>query len=307
MSFSLSHHYCCSHLYRLLLLLLPLLSYCSLSLTQVLSTKYKEEADTAFSLLDKERRQRKEFMDKLNIENKSNIKKRQLQHSKELLKKATKVKELQSLVNEMVTLRNEMSAKDKSNNKSVRIASRSKKAAQHLATIRHGRMIQLKSHCDELQEELVDKQHTTFDLEQKITDLEEVIHNVASTDDTFKPFIFKKQYTKFPNSNRGNMQWKPQVDKLCIEMLANRTPPRCIQANIVAMAHIICPNMKIVEELPSLKHIRHLGTVLSQLTRTLAAKRLGDAKEWKQVHFDETGRRQINITDVVVGILNKVS
>ena len=246
-------------------------------------------------------------MDKLSIEYKANLKKRQLQHSEALLKKTAKLKQLHSLVNEMVTLRNEMATKDKSNNKSVRIAARSKKAVQHLATIRHHRMIQLKSQCDELQEELVDKQHTTFDLEEKITHLEEVIDNVASTDEPFKPFIFKKQYTKYQNSNRGNMQWKPQVDKLCIEMLANRTPPTCIQANIVAVAHTICPNMKIVEELPSLKHIRHLGTVLSQLTRTLAAKRLGDAKEWKQLHTDETGRRQINITNVVVGILNKVS
>lgn len=258
-------------------------------------------------LLAKERQQRKEFMDKLSIEYKANLKKRQLCHSEALLKKDAKLKELQILVNEMVTLRNEMATKDKSNNKSVRVADRFRKAAQHLANIRHDRMIELKSQCDELQEELVDKQHGAFDLEEKIAYLEEVIHNVVSTDETFQPFIFKKQYTKFPNSNRGNMQWKPQVDKLCLEMLANRTPPRCIQANIIAMAHTICPHMKIVEELPSLKHIRHLGTVLAQLTRTLAAKRLGDAKEWKQLHSDETGRRQINITNVVVGILDKVS
>ena len=63
--------------------------------------------------------------------------------------------------------------------------------------------------------------------------------------------------------------------------------------------------MKIIEALPSLTYIRGLGTVLSQLTRTLAAKRLGDTKEWKQLHSDETGRRQMNITNVVVGILNK--
>eukprot|EP00571_Detonula_confervacea_P005134 CAMPEP_0172327934 /NCGR_PEP_ID=MMETSP1058-20130122/60085_1 /TAXON_ID=83371 /ORGANISM="Detonula confervacea, Strain CCMP 353" /LENGTH=522 /DNA_ID=CAMNT_0013045023 /DNA_START=1563 /DNA_END=3127 /DNA_ORIENTATION=+ len=99
------------------------------------STKYKEEADAALSLLAKERQQRKEFVDKLSIEYKANLKKRQLQHSQALLKKAAKLKELQSLVNEMVTLRNEMATKDKSKNKSVRIAARSKEAAQHLATI----------------------------------------------------------------------------------------------------------------------------------------------------------------------------
>ena len=33
----------------------------------------------------------------------------------------------------------------------------------------------------------------------------------------------------------GTCEWLPHVDKLIIEMLANRTPPMCIQANIFAM------------------------------------------------------------------------
>jgi len=75
-----------------------------------------------------------------------------------------------------------------------------------------------------LQEDLDDKEHTNFDLEEKISDLEEVIHSLTIDTVTFEPFVFRKQWTKFPNSKRGNMQWKPQVDKLCFEMLANRTP-----------------------------------------------------------------------------------
>jgi len=75
-----------------------------------------------------------------------------------------------------------------------------------------------------LQEDLDDKEHTNFDLEEKISDLEEVIHSLTTDTGTFKPFAFRKQWTKFPNSKRGNMQWKPQVDKLCLEMLANCTP-----------------------------------------------------------------------------------
>ena len=65
------------------------------------------------------------------------------------------------------------------------------------------------------------------------------------------------------------------------------------------------PNVDLVNKLPSLKHIRSLGTVLSQLSRTLAAMRLGNAEEWKQLHYDETSRRQISLTNCVMSILNK--
>ena len=33
--------------------------------------------------------------------------------------------------------------------------------------------------------------------------------------------------------------------------------------------------------------------------------RLGNAKKWKQMHFDETSRRQMSLTNVVMSILNK--
>ena len=32
------------------------------------------------------------------------------------------------------------------------------------------------------------------------------------------------------------MHWKPNVDKLILAWLANRTPPSCIRVNIVSMA-----------------------------------------------------------------------
>ena len=52
-------------------------------------------------------------------------------------------------------------------------------------------MQMLKRKCDQLHKELDDKQYTNFDLEEKISDLEEVINNVTSTE-PFHPFIFKK-------------------------------------------------------------------------------------------------------------------
>ena len=73
------------------------------------------------------------------------------------------------------------------------------------------------------------------------------------------------------------MHWMPMVDKLIVKMLANRTPPTCIQSNILAMARVVFPNHNIVKELPSHRYIRYMRTVLSIVTKTLAAYRLGKA------------------------------
>jgi hypothetical protein len=69
------------------------------------------------------------------------------------------------------------------------------------------------------------------------------------------------------------------------------------------MSRTLQPEQDIVKELPSLKHIKNLRTVLSYITKALAAYRLAHAKEWKQLHTDETSRRQVSIVNVVISIL----
>ena len=86
-------------------------------------------------------------------------------------------------------------------------------------------------------------------------------------------------------------EWLPYVDKLIIEMLANRTPATCVQSNLYAMAKIIMPNFEVFKELPSLRYIINSCTTLWLVTKTLAAYQLGKAKDWKQLHTDETSRR----------------
>ncbi len=102
----------------------------------------------------------------------------------------------------------------------------------------------------------------------------------------------------------GSCKWLPHVDKLILEMLANRTPPTCIQANIFAMLRVLHLEIDIVRELPSVKHIKSLRMILSTVMKTLAAYQLGHAQTWKQLHTDETFRRQISIVNVVISIIN---
>jgi len=86
-------------------------------------------------------------------------------------------------------------------------------------------------------------------------------------------------------------------------MLANRTPPTCVQANLYAMAKVIMPNFEIIKELPSLRYIRNSRTTHWIVTKTLAAYQLGKAKDWKQLHTDETNRCQTSLVNVVMSYL----
>lgn len=99
-------------------------------------------------------------------------------------------------------------------------------------------------------------------------------------------------------------EWLPHVDKLILEMLSNRTPPTCVQANIYAAAKAMFPDFNIVTELPSLKHIKNMRTTLWLVTKTLAAYQIGNAKVLKQLHTDGTSRRQSSLIDVVIGLLS---
>jgi hypothetical protein len=69
------------------------------------------------------------------------------------------------------------------------------------------------------------------------------------------------------------------------------------------MARSLSPGHDVVRELPCLKTIRNMRTVVLRVTKTLAALRIGKSPTWKQLHTDETSRRQISLVNVVVGLI----
>jgi hypothetical protein len=99
------------------------------------------------------------------------------------------------------------------------------------------------------------------------------------------------------------MEWRIEVDKLVMELLANRCPPTSIQAYILVMARSLSPGHDIVCELPCLKTIRNMLTVVLRVTKTLAVLHIGKSPKWTQLHTDETSRRQISLMNVVVRLL----
>jgi hypothetical protein len=114
----------------------------------------------------------------------------------------------------------------------------------------------------------------------------------------------QSNHPTFLTNSGGYTEWLPHVDKLILELLANQTPPSCIQANIFAMSRVINSEQDIVKDLPSLKHIKNLRTVLLYITKTIATYQLGHARDWTQLHTDKTLRRQCSIVNVVISILN---
>ena len=112
-----------------------------------------------------------------------------------------------------------------------------------------------------------------------------------------------KRWVKIQDKRGGHMEWTVELDKLVMELLANRCPPTYIQACILVMARSLSPGHDVVRELPCLKTIRNMRTVVLRVTKTLAALRIGKSPTWKQLHTDETSRRQISLVNVVVGLL----
>ena len=101
------------------------------------------------------------------------------------------------------------------------------------------------------------------------------------------------------------MEWRPMVDKLVIEMLANHTPPTCISSNILAVSSALFLTSQVIQELPSKNHIRDMRVVLKTVSKLLAGVRFGTALHIKQLHTEETSKRQIQVTHVVCQIIDK--
>ena len=90
---------------------------------------------------------------------------------------------------------------------------------------------------------------------------------------------------------------------MVLEMLAHRAPPSSIAPIILTVLHICMPNQRIVKALPSENWIRQCRTLLVYITKTLAAMKLGFAKEYKQLFMDGTNHRQTPIQNAIVRYL----
>ncbi len=188
----------------------------------------------------------------------------------------------------------------------ARVVSKLERSSNSLSSQRLIRMKEWRSKCSQLadsQDELVDRLHNVEVMEQQLQEYSNIISSQQNTIEEMTPQIFAKQWVKNRDKRGGHMEWTVECDELVMELLANRCPPVSIQASILAMARFFFHGQDVVCELPCLKSIWNMQTVLLRTTKPLAAYRLGSADAWQQLHTDKTSLRQISLVNVVVGLI----
>ena len=101
------------------------------------------------------------------------------------------------------------------------------------------------------------------------------------------------------------MEWNTNDDKLILNWLTNRTQPSYIQVNLLLMALAINPNFEVVKDIPCVRHIQVLLTVLSDATQDVDGKTIAESTKIKQLHTDGTSHTGTEIFNIVCSILNK--
>ena len=103
----------------------------------------------------------------------------------------------------------------------------------------------------------------------------------------------------------GHMEWNTNSDKLILYWLDNRTPPSCIQVNLLSVALAINPNFDVVKEIPCVIHIQVLRTVVSDVTQAVSGKTIAESTKIKQLYTDRKIHKGTEIVNVICSIINK--
>ena len=94
--------------------------------------------------------------------------------------------------------------------------------------------------------------------------------------------------------------------QLILEQLVNGMPSTSISPNITSQAALDMPGVRvIVQELPSINFIQSCWMILQIIGETLAAYCIGKAEQWYQLFSDSTGRRQTDIYNLVIDVIDE--
>ena len=97
------------------------------------------------------------------------------------------------------------------------------------------------------------------------------------------------------------MIWPLFVVKLILQLLAIGNCPSSIPENIAMQAEAFCSKV-IIEDLPSVVTVRRCRGMMRTLSEMSDACRLAKSLRWKQGHTDDTSRKQVCMTSLVIKI-----
>jgi len=89
--------------------------------------------------------------------------------------------------------------------------------------------------------------------------------------------------------------------KIVIEILVNRTASLAVSKNLESICKLVCPNITI-KELPSLDWVRKYRGSMRIMTKAHVTLLLAKDREWKQVWYDSTSRRQVLMTTFAASV-----
>ena len=141
----------------------------------------------------------------------------------------------------------------------ARDACKSVQSYDMLSSQRLIRMKEWRSKCSQIadnQDKLVERLRDMEVMEEQLQEYSNINTTVQNTIKEMTPtMMIGKRWVKNQDKRGGHMEWTIEVDKLVMELLANRCPPTSIQACILVMARSLSPGHDVVRELPCLKTI----------------------------------------------------
>lgn len=191
---------------------------------------------------------------------------------------------------------------------SISVTSKTCDKVKELASKRLEKVITHKEKLANVRDLLAEESHRHREIEnmlssqvssmtKTISDLQERLATTAH------PMEVVKTWTRF-GCVGGTPTWSWRSVQMVLELLSHRTPPSCISANILTVASIINPQQTTVKELPSVNFIRECRSVLSHLTKTLAAYQLAKHPILSEIFNDGTNRRQTSIQNCILGYMS---
>ena len=115
--------------------------------------------------------------------------------------------------------------------------------------------------------------------------------------------VSKKELRRRRKTGRrgGGAQWEVWVVQLICELLVNGTPPSAIPDNIATFMEGFYGEEP--EDWPSVNFCRGCRVLVQIIGETITGMKLAEFKDWKQIFFDATTRRQTPFLAVVIGLM----
>lgn len=140
-----------------------------------------------------------------------------------------------------------------------------------------------------------------LDLEKQNAAQDAVIKKYTQQQKQTKEKVLKK-YRK--SGTRGGAHvWEDWVVLLVVELLVLGVPPKAVPGSIMTVYTTLYGQAP--DEVPSLSFVRRCRSVVQVVGKTLAAWRLAESVDWRQIFTDATSRRQCAFQALIVGLMTE--